>query len=70
MGLLAALLAVPAVADHPGVLLVVFVVRTVVVHPVVLPEVSPGELVVFGAFVLALWRQMQVPKRVRVLLVQ
>jgi len=38
-----------------------------VVHPVVLLEVS---LVAFGPFVLALWRQMRVPKRVRVLLVQ
>jgi len=86
VGLLVALLAVPAVAGHPGVLLVVLVVRMAVVRPAVLLEVSPGELAVFGAFVLALvvvvgpfgallrdfhlWRQMRVPKRVQVQLAE
>jgi len=60
VGLLVALLAVPTVAllvapvvaGHPGVPLVVLVVRTAVVHLVVLLEVLPGELAAFGAFVL------------------
>jgi len=65
-GLLVVLLAVPVVAGHLGVPLVVLVVRTVVVHPVVLLEVSPGELAAFGASVVALWKWMRVPKRVRV----
>src|SRR6266850_1379149 len=85
-GLLVGLLVVPVVAGHLGVPLVVLVARTAVVHPVVLLEVSPGELVAFGAFVLALVvvvgpfgallrdfllrRRMWVPKRVRVQLVQ
>jgi len=69
VGLLVVLLVVPAVAGHLGVLLVVLVVRMVVVHPVVLLEVSP-ELAAFGASVVALWKWMRVPKRVRVQLVQ
>jgi len=84
-GLLVVLLEVPAVAGHLGVPLVVLVVRMAVVHPVVLLEVSL-ELAAFGASVVALvvvvgpfgallrdfhlWRQMWVPKRVRVQLVQ
>jgi len=86
VGLLVVLLAVPVVAGHLGVPLVVLVARTAVVHPVVLLEVLPGELTAFGAFVLALvvvvgpfgallrdfhlWRQMWVPKRVRVQLAE
>jgi len=77
VGLLVALLAVPAVAGHPGVPLVVLVVRTAVVHLVVLLEVSLGELVAFGAFVLVVglvgallrdfhqWGQIQVYQRVQ-----
>jgi len=68
-GLLVVLLAVLVVAGHLGVPLVVFVVRTAVVHLVVLLEMSP-ELAVFGASVVALWRRMRVPKRVQVQLVQ
>jgi len=52
VGLLVALLVVPVVAGHPGVPLVILVVRMAVVHPVVLLEVSPGELAAFGAFLL------------------
>ena len=52
VGLLVALLAVPAVAGHPEVPLVVLVVRTAVVRPAVPLEVSLGELAAFGAFVL------------------
>jgi len=84
--LVVGLLVVPVAAGHLGVPLVVLVVQTVVVRLVVLLEVSPGELVVFGVFVLALvvvvgpfgallrdfllWRQMWVPKRVRVQLAE
>jgi len=52
VGLLVGLLVVPVVVGHPGVPLVVLVVRTVVVCPAVLLEVSLGELAAFGAFVL------------------
>src|SRR6266850_2067225 len=85
-GLLVGLLAVPVVAGHLGVPLVVLVAQTVVVHPVVLLKVLLGELAAFGAFVLALvvvvgpfgallrdfhlWRQMWVPKRVQVQLAE
>jgi len=84
--LLVVLLAVPVVAGHLGVPLVVLVARTAVVHLVVLLEVSPGELAAFGAFVVVLvavvgpfgallrgfhlWGRMRVPKRVRVQLAE